>query len=91
MLKRNKNTTHPLCARCIKTCKQTVAVQLLSCPLYEPKMSNKEFEELLGEMETISRKADALHQRVSRLIDDMQVEKNPPLSEESGNEKGKER
>lgn len=90
MLKRNKNTTHPLCARCIKTCKQTVAVQLLSCPLYEPKMSNDEFEELLGEMEVISRKADALHQRVSRLIDDMQVEKAPPPSEKPGEENGKE-
>jgi len=80
MPKPNKNTFHPLCARCMKPCKQTVAVKLLTCPLFEPKMSDREFEQLLDEMEDIGRKADVLHERVSKLIGEMQEEKKTASS-----------
>jgi hypothetical protein len=84
MLKKNKNTIHPLCARCIKTCKQTVSVQLLTCPLFEPKMSDAEFVRLLDEMEEIGRKADTLHSRVSKLIEEMRVEADARNPEPAG-------
>ena len=72
MLKKNKNTIHPLCARCIKTCKETVSVVLLSCDRFEPQMSDDEFDQLLNDMDEITRQADALHTRVNRLLDEMQ-------------------
>ncbi len=72
MLKKNKNTIHPLCARCIKTCKQTVSVIMLTCEMFEPQMSDDEFDQLLNDMDEITRQADVLHARVNQLLDDMQ-------------------
>jgi uncharacterized protein YoxC len=72
MLKKNKNTIHPLCTRCVKTCKQTVSVIMLTCEMFEPQMSDDEFEQLLNDMDEVTRQADVLHTRVNRLIDDMQ-------------------
>lgn len=72
MPKKNKNTIHPLCARCVNTCKETVAVTLLTCEMFEAQMSDDEFEQLLNDMEEVTRQADALHTRVNQLIDDMQ-------------------
>ncbi|HIG47407.1 MAG TPA: hypothetical protein EYQ20_13630 [candidate division Zixibacteria bacterium] len=72
MLKKNKNTIHPLCARCAKTCKQTVSVIMLTCEMFEPQMSDDDFDQLLNDMDEVTRQADVLHTRVNRLIDDMQ-------------------
>ena len=72
MLTKNKNTIHPLCTRCVKTCKQTVSVIMLTCEMFEPQMSDDEFEQLLNDMDEVTRQADVLHTRVNRLIDDMQ-------------------
>jgi hypothetical protein len=46
-------------------------------------MSDDEFSRLLDEMEEISRQATALHHRVSRLIDDMQVKPETPPSDDA--------
>ena len=72
MLKKNKNPIHPLCARCAKTCKQTVSVIMLTCEMFEPQMSDDDFDQLLNDMDEVTRQADVLHTRVNRLIDDMQ-------------------
>lgn len=60
-----------MCARCQNTCKQPSYVKLVSCPLFEPKLRDDEFERLLEEMDDVSRQAEELHARVSKLIDDM--------------------
>jgi hypothetical protein len=72
MLKKNKNTINPLCARCINPCKELVSVVLLTCDRFEPKMSDDEFDQLLNDMDEITRQADVLHARVNQLIDDIQ-------------------
>ena len=45
---------------------------MLTCEMFEPQMSDDEFEQLLNDMDEVTRQADALHARVNRLIDDMQ-------------------
>lgn len=60
-----------MCARCQNTCKQPSYVKLVSCPLFEPKLSDADFDQLLEEMDDVGRQADALHERVLKLIKDM--------------------
>ena len=40
--------------------------------LFEPQMSDDDFDQLLNDMDEVTRQADVLHTRVNRLIDDMQ-------------------
>ncbi|MBI4553564.1 MAG: hypothetical protein HY710_14970 [Candidatus Latescibacteria bacterium] len=60
-----------LCARCQNTCKQPSYVKLVSCPLFEPKLGDAEFDRLLEEMDDVNRQADELHARVEKLIEDL--------------------
>ncbi len=45
---------------------------MLTCEMFEPQMSDDDFDQLLNDMDEVTRQADVLHTRVNRLIDDMQ-------------------
>ena len=77
-----QDAINALCARCQNTCKQPATVKLVRCPMFEPKMSDEDFEKLLNEMDDVGRKADELRTRVSRLIEDMREDMPEPETED---------
>ena len=54
--------------------------------MYESKMSDEDFEQLLEEMDKVGRQADELHNRVSKLIEEMREELPAPAPENEDDE-----
>jgi uncharacterized protein Yka (UPF0111/DUF47 family) len=71
MTTRARKNIHPLCARCQNRCKQPASLRILDCNLFEPMMSDEEFETLLGEMERIGQRADELRRNVNRFLNEL--------------------
>jgi len=57
-----------LCKACIKTCKQSDSAKIVNCPKFKKKPSDKEFHEMINELENSENKAKKLQKNVRELI-----------------------
>lgn len=60
---------HRLCLKCMNTCKQDESVKIVKCPRFQKRLSDNEFRDLIGELETMENEADRLRQRIRAVID----------------------
>ncbi len=58
-----------LCKACIKTCKQSDSIKIVNCPKFQKKPSDKEFHEMINELDNAENKAKKLQKSVRELID----------------------
>ena len=58
-----------LCKACIKTCKQSDSIKIVNCPKLQEKPSDKEFREMINELDNAENKAKKLQKSVRELID----------------------
>ena len=58
-----------LCKACINTCKQSDSTKIVSCPKFQKIPSDKEFQDMVDELDNTEIKAKKLQKRVKELID----------------------
>ena len=58
-----------LCKACVKTCKQSDSIKIVNCPKFQNKPSDKEFREMIHELDDAENKAKKLQKSVRELID----------------------
>ena len=57
-----------LCKECIKTCKQNDTIKIVTCPKLQKKPSDKEFREMINELDNAENKAKKIQKNVQELI-----------------------
>ena len=58
-----------LCNECIRTCKQSDLMKIVSCPKFQKISSESEFREMVNELDTVESKAKKLQKSVKEVID----------------------
>ena len=58
-----------LCKACIKTCKQSDSTKIITCPKFQKKSSDKEFREMIHELDDAEKKAKKFQKNIRELID----------------------
>jgi len=58
-----------LCKVCINTCKQNDSTKIVSCPKFQGIPSEKEFQEMVNELDNTEIKAKKLQNRLKKLIE----------------------
>jgi len=56
-----------LCKMCVKTCKQSDATHIVSCPKFRKKPSDEEFRGIVNELDTIEETAKKIQKNVRNL------------------------
>lgn len=73
-----------LCMKCSKTCKQSITVKLVHCPIFEPRLDP---DDLMDELEKFEKDALQLKTRTAQLLTEaVQVARNGEGVEEEEEE-----
>ena len=67
-----------LCKACVNTCKQDESVKIVNCPKYRKNPSEKEFREMIDDLDSAEKNAKKVRNRVKKII-------SKTLSENSNN------
>ena len=71
---------HRLCLKCMNTCKQDESVKIVKCPRFQKRLSDNEFRDLIGELESMETDADRLRARIRNVIDTALAEPENSIS-----------
>jgi hypothetical protein len=58
-----------LCSSCMNTCKQERTAKVVHCPKFSKKLTENEFQNLIGEIDSMEKKTTELGRRVKNLIE----------------------
>ena len=59
---------HPLCMKCIQTCKQENTVKIVRCRKFQKQPSNNDFKSLIDELKSIEEESDKLKNKTRNLV-----------------------
>ncbi|HUT63105.1 MAG TPA: hypothetical protein VMZ04_04020 [Anaerolineae bacterium] len=59
---------HPLCSKCVHTCKQENTVRIIHCPEFQKRLNDNEFKNLIEELQHMELEAKNLEKRAQKLI-----------------------
>lgn len=57
-----------LCKICVSTCKQEDSVKIVSCPKFQENPTEKEFQEMLNELDAAETEAKNIQKRTKNII-----------------------
>ena len=72
-----------LCKACVYTCKQEESVKIVNCPKFQKNPTEKEFQEMVTELDSVENEAKKIQKRVKDIIPKALSEnKNEPSESE---------
>ena len=71
------------CKTCVNTCKQEESVKIVNCPKFQKNPTEKEFQEMVIELDSVENEAKKIQKRVKDIIPKALSEnKNEPSESE---------
>lgn len=78
--------TNRLCAMCAGTCKQDGTAHIVRCPMFRKRVTKREFERLVDDLDVMEERADEIRRRARDLVRSVTAaERDGDMADTTGN------